>query len=290
MSPLRLSRETLQDLEDNLLMFFTGYSRSASAVLADQKTRTEKEDSAMLDNLHFIKELGLSARQCLESGQTEEFAKLMHQHWLHKKKRSDGISNNQISGWYDLAMANGALGGKLIGAGGGGFLLFYAKDRAGLRRVMASEQLAEVRFNFDFEGSKVMVTDYDAVTILSWIAAATLVALAGVCSFRRPLWGLYAVMASIPLSYKPELQGYPLYFLTELVLFPFVRLVLARQRHHVYALLQSPFAHLPLFWCLLQLPPYGPKTSPRWPKRSCVGGDLFFWDWPRLAGQQQKRI
>ncbi len=158
-SPLRVSRETLHDLEDNLLMFFTGYSRSASAVLADQKARTEKDDSAMLDNLHFTKELGHSIRGALEAGRTEKFAALMHEHWLHKKKRSQGISNDQISAWYDLARSNGALGGKLIGAGGGGFLLFYAHDRAALRRIMAQEGLAEVRFSFDYEGSKVMVTD-----------------------------------------------------------------------------------------------------------------------------------
>jgi D-glycero-alpha-D-manno-heptose-7-phosphate kinase len=158
-SSLRISRETLHDLEDNLLMFFTGYSRSASNVLSDQKARTEKDDGAMLDNLHFTKELGLKIRQALEEGKSDHFAKLMHEHWLHKKKRSSAISNDQISAWYDLGLANGALGGKLIGAGGGGFLLFYAQDRVALRKAMANAGLVEVRFSFDHEGSKVMVTD-----------------------------------------------------------------------------------------------------------------------------------
>jgi D-glycero-alpha-D-manno-heptose-7-phosphate kinase len=158
-SSLRISRETLHDLEDNLLMFFTGYSRSASAVLSDQKSRTEKDDNAMLDNLHYTKDLGLKIRQALEEGKTDHFAKLMHEHWLHKKMRSSAISNNQISAWYDLGLANGALGGKLIGAGGGGFLLFYAQDRVALRKEMAQAGLVEVRFSFDHEGSKVMVTD-----------------------------------------------------------------------------------------------------------------------------------
>jgi len=158
-APLRISRETLHDLEDNLLMFFTGYSRSASAVLSDQKTRTEKNDGTMLESLHFTKDLGLKIRQALEEGRTDQFAKMMHEHWLHKKKRSSGISNDQISAWYELGLAHGALGGKLIGAGGGGFLLFYAKDRAALRKAMAEEGLVEVRFSFDHEGSKVMVTD-----------------------------------------------------------------------------------------------------------------------------------
>jgi len=158
-SPLRISTETLHDLEDNLLMFFTGYSRSASNVLKDQKARTESEDAAMIDNLNFTKELGRSIGKALEAGDTEKFAGLMHEHWLHKKKRSAAISNNQISAWYDLAKENGALGGKLIGAGGGGFLLFYAGDRKRLRQAMSGAGLEEVRFSFDQEGSKVMVSE-----------------------------------------------------------------------------------------------------------------------------------
>jgi D-glycero-alpha-D-manno-heptose-7-phosphate kinase len=156
-SPLKLSYDTLHDLEDNLLMFFTGYSRSASQVLADQKKRTEKKDQDMINNLHYIKSLGYEIRKALESGHTKEFGRLMHQHWLQKKKRSKGISNEQINAWYDLGHANGALGGKLIGAGGGGFLLFYASDRTRLRKAMAHAGLSEVRFGFDHEGSKVLV-------------------------------------------------------------------------------------------------------------------------------------
>src|SRR5439155_27246137 len=124
-----------------------------------QKTRTEKDDAAMIENLHSTKELGLSIRRALEAGKTEEFARLMHQHWLHKKRRSSGITNDQISAWYDCGFANGALGGKLIGAGGGGFLLFYAHDRTVLRKAMTQQGLVEVRFNFVLEGSRVMVTD-----------------------------------------------------------------------------------------------------------------------------------
>lgn len=155
-SPLKVSNETLHDLEDNLLMFFTGYSRSASAVLSDQKKKSESNDAEMLKNLMFIKELGLEIKRVLEAGDTHAFAKLMHEHWLRKKKRSDGISNQDINRWYDVGMENGALGGKLIGAGGGGFILFYAHDRAALRKAMAKEGLVEVRFGFDHEGSKVV--------------------------------------------------------------------------------------------------------------------------------------
>ena len=78
-------------------------------------------------------------------------------HWEHKKKRSGGMSNSRIDDWYRLALDNGAVGGKLIGAGGGGFLMFYAEDRARLRTVMDEQGLQEVRFRFDFEGTKVLV-------------------------------------------------------------------------------------------------------------------------------------
>ena len=111
----------------------------------------------MLDNLHFIKELGYSIKAALEAGDVLRFASLMHQHWLHKKARSQGISNSDINQWYDLGYANGARGGKLIGAGGGGFLMFYAEDRSKLRKAMAGAGLTEVRFNFDHEGSKILV-------------------------------------------------------------------------------------------------------------------------------------
>jgi D-glycero-alpha-D-manno-heptose-7-phosphate kinase len=157
--PLRLAPETINDLEDHLLMFFTGYSRSAGSVLKDQAERSKKADSSMLDNLHFTKELGHAAKSALEAGSTIEYAKLMDRHWQHKRRRSQGMTNESIDRWYELAMQNGALGGKLIGAGGGGFLLFYARDRARLRAAMGREGLTEVRFQFDHEGSKVIIQD-----------------------------------------------------------------------------------------------------------------------------------
>ncbi|HSH61112.1 MAG TPA: galactokinase [Acidimicrobiales bacterium] len=155
--PLLLSDTTLHDLEENLAMFFTGYSRQATEVLSDQRRRSEQGDEAMLDNLDSIKALGFSIKKALEQGETHLFAELMHEHWVHKRERSAGISNTRIDHWYDVGMANGALGGKLIGAGAGGFLLFYAKDRLALRRAMAEEGLSEVRFTFDHEGSQLIV-------------------------------------------------------------------------------------------------------------------------------------
>jgi D-glycero-alpha-D-manno-heptose-7-phosphate kinase len=154
--PCKISEETLYNLEDNLLLFFTGYSRSASSILKDQNDRSKKNDPAMLDNLHFTKDLGHKSLACLESGNLEEFAMLMDVHWQRKKARSSGMSNGQINQWYDAAMANGALGGKLIGAGGGGFLMFYAGDKQKLRRAMREKGLKEVRFRFDFEGTKIV--------------------------------------------------------------------------------------------------------------------------------------
>jgi D-glycero-alpha-D-manno-heptose-7-phosphate kinase len=154
--PVKLTEETHYNLEDNLLLFFTGYSRSASGILKDQNDRSKKNDSSMLENLHFTKELGYKSLECLETGNLDEFARLMDVHWQRKKARSSGMSNDHINEWYDYAMKHGALGGKLIGAGGGGFLMFYASDKLKLRKAMREKGLQEVRFRFDFEGTKVI--------------------------------------------------------------------------------------------------------------------------------------
>jgi D-glycero-alpha-D-manno-heptose-7-phosphate kinase len=154
--PLQLSMESLFDLEDNLLLFFTGFSRSAGSILQDQKTRTAKNDAEMLANLHYVKELGVQSRRALESGNPPRFGELLHEHWEHKKRRSTGMSNPQIDEWYELGRKHGAIGGKLVGAGGGGFLLFYSEDHRRLRAAMTGAGLEEVRFRFDFEGTKVL--------------------------------------------------------------------------------------------------------------------------------------
>ena len=156
--PLKLSEETRYNLEDNLLLFFTGYSRSASAILKEQDQKSKTADKGMIENLHFVKDLGLQSQKALESGNLEEFARLMDVHWQRKKQRSGNMSNAKINEWYDAAMANGALGGKLIGAGGGGFLMFYATDKTKLRHAMRQGGLQEVRFRFDFEGTKLVIS------------------------------------------------------------------------------------------------------------------------------------
>ena len=152
-NPLRISAETLANLEDNLALFYTGYTRSASEILRDQDTRSKSRDTAMVDNLHFVKQLGMESKSALESGDLRRFAEIMHIHWEHKKKRSEGMSNGLINDWYELARNNGALGGKLIGAGGGGFLMFYTEDKTRLRHTMQAAGVREVRVRFDFEGT-----------------------------------------------------------------------------------------------------------------------------------------
>ena len=116
-------------------------------------------DQAMVDNLHFVKELARQSQQAIQTGNLREFARLMEVHWQHKKQRSSGMSNPRINEWYDCAMANGALGGKLVGAGGGGFLMFYSEESTRLRRAMIGKGLREVRFRFDYEGTKVVAQD-----------------------------------------------------------------------------------------------------------------------------------
>lgn len=156
-SPLKVDSETLYNLEDNLLLFFTGYSRSAGSILRDQDVKSRESDKGMIDNLHFVKELGYQSQAALESGNLHHFGELMNVHWEHKKKRSGGMSNPDIDKWYALAMANGAVGGKVIGAGGGGFLMFYADDKTKLRHALTQAGLREVRFRFDFEGTKAII-------------------------------------------------------------------------------------------------------------------------------------
>lgn len=154
--PLNIPVETRFELEDRLLLFFTGFARKAGKILSDQVIRTKNNDKKMLENLHFVKELGFRSKKALESGDIEEFAALMREHWENKKKRSKGMSNDRINTWAELGMDNGAVGCKLVGAGGGGFLLFLAEDKVHLRKTMLQAGLEEVRFAFDSEGCKVV--------------------------------------------------------------------------------------------------------------------------------------
>ena len=155
--PLNISTETRYTLEDNLLLFFTGYSREASSILKEQDDKSKRDDQDMIQNLHYVKDMAKRSQNALESGNLHEFANIMKEHWEYKKQRSGSMSNPKIDEWYNLAIENGAMGGKLIGAGGGGFLMFYSEDKTRLRHTMAKAGLQEVRFHFDFEGTKIVV-------------------------------------------------------------------------------------------------------------------------------------
>jgi D-glycero-alpha-D-manno-heptose-7-phosphate kinase len=154
--PVNMSSETLASLEDNLTLFFTGYARSASVMLLDQDTRTKATDAVMLRAMHEVKALGVESMKALERGDLRGFAELMHVHWESKRRRSNGMSNDRIDEWYEIGRKNGAIGGKLIGAGGGGFLIFYTEDKTRLRHAMREQGLREVRFRFDFLGTTVV--------------------------------------------------------------------------------------------------------------------------------------
>jgi len=155
--PLRMSKSTIDDLEKNLLLFFTGFSRKSHKLLRRQDRLTKRADESMIRNLHEIKEIGYKCRDALKAGNTMRFGELLDVHWQSKKIRSKEMSNPKIDRWYNLALKNGAVGGKLVGGGGGGFLMFYSKDNDKLRDAMTKENLREVKFTFDFEGSKVLV-------------------------------------------------------------------------------------------------------------------------------------
>jgi D-glycero-alpha-D-manno-heptose-7-phosphate kinase len=158
-TPLDISLTTAEDLHSRILLFFTGISRSANHILAEQRNDTEKKDTRVVDSLHRTKEMGYRVKEALEKGNLEIFGHTMHEHWENKKRRSNAISNPSIDRWYNLAREAGALGGKVIGAGGGGFLMLYCpiRKKSAVRRVLADEGLKEMLYNFDFQGAKVLV-------------------------------------------------------------------------------------------------------------------------------------
>lgn len=151
--PLDLSPQTLRRLRDNLLLFYTGEARSASAVLQDQDQRSRKGDEGMIENLHKTKEIGYVGRDLLVAGDLEAYAELMHDHWQNKRMRSPGIVTERVDELYTLARRSGVIGGKLVGAGGGGFLVVYARNPADTRLAMAAAGAQELVFDFEFAGA-----------------------------------------------------------------------------------------------------------------------------------------
>ena len=155
--PLQMSEQAVHELRDSLMLFFVGATRSASTLLNDQREQSERKNAGMIDSLHFAKELGREIRSSLESGKTLEFGPMMHQHWLRKRERSAGMSSDLVDQIYETGRREGALGGKLVGAGGAGFMLFQTEDRRRLLRAMLDLGLTELDFSFDFDGSVVLV-------------------------------------------------------------------------------------------------------------------------------------
>ncbi len=151
--PLELSPDTLRLLRDHLLLFYTGEAREAGAVLSDQDKRTKTGDQSMIANLHRTKEIGLHSRELLLAGDLFSYAELMHEHWLTKRSRSPGMVTDRIDELYTLARRSGVVGGKLVGAGGGGFLLVYARNPDDTRQAMAAAGASELAFDFEFVGA-----------------------------------------------------------------------------------------------------------------------------------------
>jgi D-glycero-alpha-D-manno-heptose-7-phosphate kinase len=151
--PLELASETLRKLRDNLLLFFTGEARSASAVLSDQDVRSKRGDEKMIANLQRTKEIGRQSEDLLLSGDLDSYAELMHEHWENKRLRSPGMASERIDMLYTLARRSGVIGGKLVGAGGGGFLVVYAQRPSDTRQAMAAAGAQELEFDFEFGGA-----------------------------------------------------------------------------------------------------------------------------------------
>lgn len=152
---VNLSGKPLKKFNNNLVIFFTGYSRSSYKILKDQNNRTINFDKDMIKNLDMIKEMGKLSKIAMENYNFNEFGEIMDHHWRIKKKRSDVMSNKKINYLYDLAKANGAIGGKLIGAGGGGFLMFYSNKPKDLSLIF-KKKLDQLEYKFDFLGLKLV--------------------------------------------------------------------------------------------------------------------------------------
>ena len=156
-NPLKISEKNLNKLENNLLLFYTGFTRRSKKILITQKNNSKSKESEMIKKLDKIKKIGFETKKFLEKGDFDSFANIMNQHWIEKKQRSTLMSNDKIDYLYNEGLKNGAIGGKLVGAGGGGFLMFYAKDTEKLKNFFSKKNIEEVEFKFDYEGSKIIM-------------------------------------------------------------------------------------------------------------------------------------
>jgi D-glycero-alpha-D-manno-heptose-7-phosphate kinase len=146
----------VRELEHLLYMFFTGIRRKSKTVLAIQKSATNRNNKEVINNLKEVQKLGLEIISALKNKNANKFGRLLHEHWLLKRQRAK-TTNNKIDRWYNIARENGAVGGKIMGAGGGGFFLFYCeKDAPHLINILEKSGLKHIPFNFDWNGTRVI--------------------------------------------------------------------------------------------------------------------------------------
>jgi D-glycero-alpha-D-manno-heptose-7-phosphate kinase len=155
-TPLAISAGAVQTLEDRLLLFYTGQARSASDILRGQDALLKKQDPDMVERFHYEKKNAFRSRKALEANDLVAYGRLLHEHWVEKRRRSPLISSPELDRWYEIGLRNGALGGKLMGAGGGGFLMFLAADKEKLRQSMREKGLTELPFRFAGDGTTVV--------------------------------------------------------------------------------------------------------------------------------------
>ena len=159
--PIEQDPAVLRELESSLMLFFTGAAHNSWTILREQETSTLRHTGATVEALHEVKMLGAQMRVALEGGDLHRFGELLHKGWQAKRRVSSKISNPHIDELYSLATRHGALGGKITGAGGGGFLLLYceADHQAAVRDAMQGAGIREMTFGFDNHGAQVLVND-----------------------------------------------------------------------------------------------------------------------------------
>lgn len=156
--PIRMSSERIMELESNIMLFYTGKERMASDILSTQDKKTKEDDETTIKILHEIKDIGMETRKAFEKGELDRFGELLDNHWKTKKRLSAKISDPFIDECYETARRSGAMGGKIMGAGGGGFFMFYCNQgKIELIEAMKRMGLRFMDFRFDFEGAKILV-------------------------------------------------------------------------------------------------------------------------------------
>jgi len=160
--PVRLPSGALQQLERRLLLFFTGTARDSAAILREQQRASAQGQAETVEGLHRIKEAALHCRRCLESGDLDAVGQLLDEGWRQKRRLAAGITNPRIDEVYQMALQHGALGGKITGAGGGGFLLLYSREahQASLADAMERLGLRRMGFRFDAQGLSFAPADW----------------------------------------------------------------------------------------------------------------------------------